>query len=195
MLIAIVFLFFACKKNINLSPDGCNIVNITNDTLYLSNSDDIPFWNGVTYILGNETWNYDHYVWNTGDSTSTIAISDTGDYFITAYNSSNQKVDSLYYTLHYFPGYILVPNTFTPNGDGINEYWYPILNNVCENTYTLAIYNEYNEEIFEAHNPNQKWDGTYKTGPAPIGQYSFQIEVMNIRGETLTKEGKIMLLR
>lgn len=56
---------------------------------------------------------------------------------------------------------IYVPNTFTPDGDDYNQIFLPILQGYDENDYVLYIYNRWGELIFESHNMEIGWDGTY----------------------------------
>jgi gliding motility-associated-like protein len=74
----------------------------------------------------------------------------------------------------------LVPNTFSPNGDGIHDKWeikylesYP----GC----TVQIYNRYGQLIFETKGYNKPWDGTYKGKEAPAGTYYYIIDPKNGR--------------
>jgi gliding motility-associated-like protein len=56
-----------------------------------------------------------------------------------------------------------VPNTFTPNGDGTNDIFLPVLTAGFDPTsYTLLIFNRWGEVLFESHDPAVGWDGQYK---------------------------------
>jgi gliding motility-associated-like protein len=54
--------------------------------------------------------------------------------------------------------YYYIPNTFTPNADGMNDLFHPF--SASEMNYTLSIYNRWGEELFVGE--NQGWDGKYK---------------------------------
>lgn len=92
---------------------------------------------------------------------------------------------------------VLVPNTFTPNGDGKNETWSPMISPDCHTeTYMLRIFNRWGQCVFTAENINQKWDGTYKGEPAPQDTYMY--EVSFYKGTTLQRfyqKGDLTLLR
>ena len=86
-----------------------------------------------------------------------------------------------------------IPNTFTPNGDGLNDcfgvtYWGETKN------FQLIVYSRWGEKIFETHNISECWDGIYKGNPAETGSYVFLI-----KGETLcgkvNRKGNILLIR
>lgn len=90
---------------------------------------------------------------------------------------------------------ILVPNSFTPNDDGKNDYFYPLLS--CEYTYyNLTIYDKWNNTIFSTNNPNAKWDGTYKGNPVPEDIYIYKIETIEKNSDKKnSRSGKISLIR
>lgn len=58
-----------------------------------------------------------------------------------------------------------IPNAFSPDGDGINDIFIPILNNFDENTYELLIFNRWGELIFQSTTISEGWDGSYTKGP------------------------------
>ncbi|HEY0667501.1 MAG TPA: PKD-like domain-containing protein [Sphingobacteriaceae bacterium] len=86
---------------------------------------------------------------------------------------------------------IVIPNTFTPNGDGINDVW-----NISElTTYpgnTVTIYNRYGVKIYSSEGYIQSWDGTYNGEPAPVGTYYY---VINTRFPDMMYSGSITILR
>ena len=57
---------------------------------------------------------------------------------------------------------VYVPNTFTPDGDETNGYFYPVITTIIKpNTYSFKIFDRWGEIVFESNDPNEKWDGTY----------------------------------
>jgi gliding motility-associated-like protein len=61
--------------------------------------------------------------------------------------------------------FYFVPNSFTPNGDGKNDEFRPILNNFDAENYELLIFNRWGEIIFQTEDINAGWDGSGKNGP------------------------------
>lgn len=70
---------------------------------------------------------------------------------------------------------IYVPNAFTPNGDGINDYFLPILNAEDPTEYELRIFNRWGEQIFAVENPSLGWDGSYKGQLVEEGVYVWKV--------------------
>ncbi len=69
--------------------------------------------------------------------------------------------------------FIYAPNAFTPNGDGINDYWTISSNYVKDGS--VAVYNRWGQEIFNGSIYNW-WDGTFNGTKVPEGVYVFRIE-------------------
>lgn len=66
--------------------------------------------------------------------------------------------------------YIAVPTAFTPNGDGRNDYLYP-LNAIKAEKLEFRIYNRWGQLIFQTNNWKTGWDGTFKGIPQATGVY------------------------
>ena len=69
-----------------------------------------------------------------------------------------------------------VPNTFTPNGDGINDKWL-IENLAIYPTHRIEVFNRYGQVVFESKDYTAAWDGTYKGKELPAGTYYYVIEL------------------
>ena len=54
-----------------------------------------------------------------------------------------------------------IPNTFTPNQDGLNEVWLPVSTAADPEAYHCIIFNRLGEVVFESKDPNQGWDGSH----------------------------------
>ena len=93
----------------------------------------------------------------------------------------------------FFRGSLFVPNTFTPNGDGLNEAFRAITQNV--KTFRLHIFNRWGQVVFSADDPQDGWDGTFKGTPCPVGVYVWRIDLLENGGTHRTEYGHITLLR
>jgi gliding motility-associated-like protein len=73
---------------------------------------------------------------------------------------------------------LTIPNTFTPNGDGVNDKWE--IKNL--NTYPnalLSIYNRNGQPVFQNKGGSSAWDGTYNGSPLPVGTYYYVIDLQD----------------
>ena len=112
------------------------------------------------------------YFWDFGDGslgstafepTHTFPGSSSGEYAITLIGYSDQgcPAEKIKF-VHVFSDYtIYVPNSFTPDHNGTNEVFKPVMDGFDPQDYTLYIYNRWGDLIFESHNMEVGWDGTF----------------------------------
>jgi len=86
---------------------------------------------------------------------------------------------------------VYAPNSFTPNGDNLNDTWFPIIRNATSVFYT--IYNRWGEKIFSS--PNAPWDGKYNELDCPMGVYTFIIDFKDDNNLPQQINGFISLIR
>lgn len=94
---------------------------------------------------------------------------------------------------------LFMPNTFSPNGDGNNDVFYPRGKGLFA-IKTLRIFNRWGELVFErtnfgANDTVKGWDGTYKGKPALQDVYVYTIDVLCENNTVLTYNGNIALIR
>jgi gliding motility-associated-like protein len=70
---------------------------------------------------------------------------------------------------------VYIPNSFTPNGNGLNDQFMPIISGVELATYELLVYTRWGEQIFVSSAVDIGWDGTYAGSAAQLGVYVYQI--------------------
>jgi len=93
---------------------------------------------------------------------------------------------------------LFIPNAFTPDGDGLNDFWHITGIDVDESTYSLEIYNRWGEMVFRSENIDQPWDGSHRNGGyyVPDGIYTWRIVSKTIStSEKKTLNGHVTLLR
>jgi gliding motility-associated-like protein len=74
----------------------------------------------------------------------------------------------------------VVPNVFSPNGDGINDTWRIKYLESYEGA-TVEVYNRAGQIVFRSTGYSTDWDGTYKGSPLPVGTYYYIINPKNSR--------------
>jgi gliding motility-associated-like protein len=85
--------------------------------------------------------------------------------------------DKVFIQVLKFPG---IPNTFSPNNDGINDVWaIQYLNTYPDNR--VQVFTKTGQLVFESHGYTKPWDGTLKGKPLPIDTYYYVIEPGNGR--------------
>lgn len=83
-----------------------------------------------------------------------------------------------------------VPNTFSPNADGVNDTWNIIALEAFPASI-IEVYNRYGKEIFRTISNNNPWDGTFNGQPLPIGTYFYKISNDN----KILKAGWVLIVR
>jgi gliding motility-associated-like protein len=94
---------------------------------------------------------------------------------------------------------VFLPNTFSPNGDGINDVFYPRGKGISY-IKRLFIYNRWGEEVFKqlsfySNDISRGWDGSYKGAPVNGDVFVYVIDVVCENGQTLTFKGDVTLIR
>ena len=94
---------------------------------------------------------------------------------------------------------VVIPNAFSPNGDGINDVFYPT---GSEASYlkSFTIYNRWGAQVFGVNNvsgndPASGWNGTWKGVPAEVGVYYYIIEVLGSNNKITKYSGYVTLLK
>ncbi|HWZ14810.1 MAG TPA: gliding motility-associated C-terminal domain-containing protein [Mucilaginibacter sp.] len=181
----------------NILPVTVNLdmpnINVTDPKVNFPATVDLS----TTYVA-HPGLKYSYY----GDAQATKPISNftrittSGTYFIKAVNKTgcdtivkvNVVVDPPPYT-------ITAPNTFTPNNDGVNDYFNVSIVGYIRFDY-LKIYNRYGQIIFSTTSPNGNWDGKADGKPVDVGTYYWVFEATNdYYHSKIIKSGSITLLR
>lgn len=92
-----------------------------------------------------------------------------------------------------------IPNTFSPNNDGVNDVFYPRGNSLY-NIQSMRIFNRWGQMVFEkrnfpANSASEGWDGTFNGRPAPSDAYVYIIEVICENAQIIAIKGDITLVR
>ncbi len=91
--------------------------------------------------------------------------------------------------------YIAVPNAFTPNNDGINDYLYP-LNAYKARNLLFRVYNRFGQLLFQTTDWTNKWDGTFKGQGADPGTYVWILQYTHVdTGNRVEQKGTTVLIR
>ncbi len=91
---------------------------------------------------------------------------------------------------------IWVPNSFTPNGDEFNNRFEPVISNVDDQAYDFFVFDRWGQLVFESHDYNQGWDGTFHGSYAPSGVYAWKVRLKSINtDERREYTGQLNLLK
>ncbi|HWZ35793.1 MAG TPA: gliding motility-associated C-terminal domain-containing protein, partial [Mucilaginibacter sp.] len=126
-------------------------------------------------------------------TTIATPVSPIGKYPITVSGASAKN-----YAIVYMPGIleivtgdISMPNTFTPNGDGINDTW-DIRNLNLYTGCTVEVWNRYGQKVFYTNGYPIPWSGTLNGQQLPGGTYYY---IIKLKPGAKTLSGSITLIR
>ncbi len=150
-------------------------------------------------VLDVSRYGYDTFVWSNGTNTPTNVVSSEGKYWLTMSKKNCAVSDSINIgniNCNYCDFY--VPNSFSPNEDGINDRFEVF--SECEKiqAYSLVIYDRWGNLIFQSDDVTKSWDGTYKGRPANVGIYTYSLKTTTeyrAKPFEAEKKGGVMLVR
>ena len=90
--------------------------------------------------------------------------------------------------------YIAVPTAFTPNGDGLNDYLYP-LNAFKATNLTFKVFNRYGQPVFESREWSAKWDGKVNGVLQTTGVYVWMLDYTDTAGKKISLKGTTLLIQ
>lgn len=138
----------------------------------------------------NTSQNGASWSWSFGDGESSSLEEPThrfpavpGNYSVTlTATSPDGCVDTKTLVIIVKDDHILyVPNTFTPDGDEFNNVFAPVVTAGYDTqNYSFTVYNRWGETVFESHDVNTGWDGTYAGKLVPAGIYSWTIRIKSL---------------
>lgn len=141
---------------------------------------------------------FEKYRWlPTRDTTQWIDVTKTDSYFVIVKDFRGCKGDDGTVVKRRCPHYLYFPTAFTPNGDKLNDSFGAVGQDLEQ--YELQIYNRWGECVFESTDLENRWDGSFKGAPSPVGQYLWKCSYMGLDRQRLKrfsyKSGKVTLVR
>ncbi|MFM8917093.1 MAG: PKD domain-containing protein, partial [Bacteroidota bacterium] len=156
----------------------------------------------INLSTGSNQW-----LWNFGDVGNSFSnienpffiYADTGTYVVSLVATSDLGcTDTSSQSLIVLPMLTFyMPNSFTPNGDGINDFFMPITMVIQPEGYLMNIFNRWGQLVFSANNPRKGWDGVdiKSSREEPMGAYSWHIQFKDKDSKIVTRTGTVLLVR
>lgn len=148
----------------------------------------------------------DTWSWDLGDGTLDTASNPVHEYAVPGTYDVYLLVENIYgctddtlVPVVIDPLFIMyVPNTFTPNSDGINEVFIPMFEDysIDPTQYEFMIFNRWGELVFQTDNVDKGWDGTYRGMISKQDTYVWKIKVKDmVSGKKEVFYGHVNLLK
>ena len=158
---------------------------------------------GEMIVFNNCSQYQTHNHWDLGDlNTSeetglTYTYNDIGTYTITLDVTNDQGCSDSYtktIVVHEQTRFYL-PNSFTPNGDGINDVFMPVQMEVKEGSYSLKLFDRYGNLVFYTTDLNEGWDATINGKKVPTGStFVYFTTYQDFDGTVYEKTGKVTVI-
>jgi len=175
------------KKTITVHP--IPNVYLGPDTSMCPHTSAITLYDHVNAGNGAASW-----LWNTGETSSSITAGQPGIYYTTVTVDGCSNTDSVDVKNDC---YLSVPNAFSPDGDGVNDYFFPrsLLSSGLTG-FKMSIFNRWGELIFQTDNLNGRgWDGKFNNVIQPASVYVYVIDITLKNGSVQHYQGNVTLLR
>ena len=198
------------KESIDVNQAGIYWVKLTaisgcifTDTTTIRSVEPLPlaFLPPDTVICAGEPWElapvraFKSYAWNTGESSGSIQISNAGLYSVKVVDGNGcAGADTIQVETKKCAFGIYFPNAFTPNKDGLNDVFKPVIVGRPA-VYKLSIYNRWGQLVFETTDPGAGWNGTIINSDQPTAGYIWACTYQFNGQEKKTRRGNFLLVR
>ena len=189
--------------------DGCNppivnsimvTVNETSDLSIVPSNSDTSFIEGDVVdltVVADPPAPGALFEWNTGQSGATITttILETNPaVFTVTMTDANGCIDSISISYEVKPAMPDFPNAFTPNGDGISDY-FNFVDIGTREIVEFKIFNRWGEQVYDNETPTTGWDGRKKEKDMPSDVYLYYAIIKKASGEEELFKGDVTLIR
>ncbi|MBO7445938.1 MAG: gliding motility-associated C-terminal domain-containing protein [Bacteroidales bacterium] len=164
------------------------------DTSLLVTSTNPDFCTNHETTLIAEGLNFDNYLWNTGETATSIEVSTSGYYTLTASNIACESIRRI--LVPYCPLMLNLPNAITPsNGDGLND-WLSLTDFFRSQIvdFSIGIYSRWGETVFLSHDKYFEWDGSNNGKIMTNTVYNYVIRCTDHNGRPYLFKGSITVL-
>lgn len=145
---------------------------------------------GLTPVLLDAGNALPAYTWSTGETTSAIAVTEPGMYFVYYESPCRLISDTVLVTLCTEVG---VPSAFSPNDDSFND-WFTVIAPDPSVVQSFLIYNRWGELLFSGDAAALSWDGKFNGNAQPLGTYVYVLTYTD-NGTTKVLQGNFTLVR
>jgi gliding motility-associated-like protein len=178
------------------------------DASFAASTQGIDYYTGQLELLNTSDGDITDYFWTFGDGSPNSTLENpihyypdqqAANYEVTlTIVDTNGCVDTASYEFSLVELLnVYVPNTFTINGDNINDVFLPIFSNVdIMKSYQMEIFNRWGQLVWETDIVSEGWNGRYKDNKdVQLGVYNWKIRYTDNLGNTRVLVGHVTTLR
>jgi gliding motility-associated-like protein len=176
------------RDTVNISALGPPAVDLGEDR-------NLCFGDSIVLNAGNDNI-YSKYLWNDNSTWRFLAVNQDGTYRVEVSNPCDTRSDEIEIKFRSCIPLLTVPNAFTPNQDGLNDFF--LASGVNISYFRMQVFNRWGELLFETNDLSEGWDGRKNGINCPSDIYVwlayYESEALDIPvRETL--KGNVVLLR
>ncbi|MBS1687586.1 MAG: gliding motility-associated C-terminal domain-containing protein [Bacteroidetes bacterium] len=136
-------------------------------------------------------------IWSNGSYNTSLMVEDTGRYWVMVTDGPCLFSDSISVSKQLCECAFNMPSVFSPNGDGKNDLFRPIIQPGCNvSRFMLKIYNRWGQMVWMSYSPSEGWDGTFQGVPQEIGDYMYLVELTaGTKDKQIFRKGDVTLVR
>lgn len=136
---------------------------------------------------------FDTYTWSNGSSGQTIQVDAPGDYYVTV-TYATCTLDDVANIGDDCPGRLFIPNVFSPNADGLNDFFGVTYINLDQ--LSVKIYDRWGKHLYSSDDKDFQWNGQYNDNPLPEGVYYWVVNFKYSDSEIIEeRRGNVTILR
>ena len=188
--------YVAVFNAFNCSDTAFINVSVYNKAIANAGPDKTIVGGGSISLSGNITGSYASFNWSpltglTNAQTLQPIANPVADvqYILTALSNNGCGISSDTMLVKLYKG-IFIPNAFTPNADGTNDFWnIPALDAYPD--FELFVFNRYGQLVFKNSRVNQPWNGKFRSTLLPTGAYPYLIK-LSAAGQVL--KGMVVII-
>jgi gliding motility-associated-like protein len=170
-----------CTKSLNNLTVSNQIV-----PAIINLGDDTTICPGQIVVL--QPGSFANYLWQDNSTSPTYIVAESGNYTVTVTNNAGCVATDQINVLVDCKG-VYFPTSFTPNSDGLNDFFGPIGDIGSLRNFNMNIYNRWGQIVFSTTNPFVKWDGQFKGHTSSLESFVWMasyklngIQYSNIKG-------------
>lgn len=172
-------------QSIDVSTGGIYVVTVSNgqcNTLDTSLVMIIPpiAWDESISLCNAQKYTLDagftgaSYLWSTGETTQTIDVIEAGNYWVIMNTGLCILSDTIYVSGSLGSGVLWIPNSFTPDHNGLNDKFSMIGTDITR--FHMLIFNRWGQLLYETERQDLGWDGIYKGELVKQDVYIWKVE-------------------
>jgi gliding motility-associated-like protein len=142
--------------------------------------------------------------WDLGDNSTESgklvyhSYDSPGDYYVLMrVEDENRCWDTITKRIHVYDELsVYIPSAFTPNGDGLNDDWGPVMQEYQEEGYSLTLYDRWGQQVFRTEDTKERWDGRISGKPVTTNSvYSYKLVVKDFMGQFHEYVGHVTVVK